>query len=127
VIGDMADWNRDRAEEMRVWRAERRAEAGHRAFREHAAWRLLTIQQDDQAGGNRPLTPHKGCHAISIMQLRVSNAAMGSCGIRAPTFCMPCSMVSSDVVALGPVAAVQSGSSVRGRLARSGEIWGRWY
>jgi hypothetical protein len=29
------------------------------------------------------------------------------------TFCMPCSMVSSDGVALGPVAAVQSGSNVR--------------
>ena len=70
MIGDMADWNRDRAEEMRVWRAERRAEAGHRAFREHAAWRLLTIQQDEQAGGNRPLTLHEGCHAaVSIMRL----------------------------------------------------------
>ena len=37
---------------------------------------------------------------------------------------MPCSRVSSDGVVLGPVAAVQSGSSVRGRLAGSGEIWG---
>jgi hypothetical protein len=36
---------------------------------------------------------------------------------------MPCSMVSSDDVVLGPVTAVQSGSNVRGRLARSGGIW----
>ena len=39
-------------------------------------------------------------------------------------FCMPCSRVSSDGVVLGPVAAVQGGSNVRGRLALSGEIWG---
>jgi hypothetical protein len=47
-------------------------------------------------------------------------------GFEPLTFCMPCSRVSSDDVALGPVAAVQSGPSVRGRLARSGEISGRW-
>ena len=29
-------------------------------------------------------------------------------------------------VALRLVAALQSGSNVRGRLARSGEVWGRW-
>jgi len=36
-------------------------------------------------------------------------------------------LAGADSVALGPVAAVQSGPNVRGRLARSGEIWGRWY
>jgi hypothetical protein len=40
---------------------------------------------------------------------------------------MPCSRVSSDSVALGPSTALQSNSGVRGRLAQSGEIWGRWY
>ena len=44
-------------------------------------------------------------------------------GFEPLTFCMPCSRVSSDSVALGPVTAVQSGSNVWGRLARSGEIW----
>jgi hypothetical protein len=48
-------------------------------------------------------------------------------GFEPLTFCMPCSRVSSDDVVLGPVAAVQSGSNVWGRLARSGGIWGRWY
>jgi hypothetical protein len=43
------------------------------------------------------------------------------------TFCMPCSRVSSDSVVLGPTTAVRSGCSVRERLARSGEIWERWY
>ena len=47
-------------------------------------------------------------------------------GFEPLTFCMPCSMVSSDGVALGPVTAVQSGCNVWGRLARSGVIWGRW-
>jgi len=47
-------------------------------------------------------------------------------GKRAPAFCMPCIPVSSDGVALGPVAAVQNGSNIRGRLARSGGIWARW-
>jgi len=47
-------------------------------------------------------------------------------GFEPLTFCMPCSMVSSDGVALGPVTAVQSRFGVWGRLARSGEIWGRW-
>ena len=45
-------------------------------------------------------------------------------GFEPLTVCMPCSRVSSDGVALGPVAAVRSGSDVWGRLARSGEIWG---
>lgn len=40
--------------------------------------------------------------------------------------CMPCSPVSSDNVVLGPIPAVQGGANVRGGLARSGEIWGRW-
>ncbi len=35
---------------------------------------------------------------------------------------MPCSMVSSDLVALGLVVALQSGFGVWGSLARSGEI-----
>ena len=47
-------------------------------------------------------------------------------GFEPLTFCMPCSMVSSDGVVPGPVAAVQSGTNVRGRVARSGEICGRW-
>jgi hypothetical protein len=47
-------------------------------------------------------------------------------GFEPLTFCMPCSRVSSDGVVLGLVTAVESGSNVRGRLARSGEIWGRW-
>jgi hypothetical protein len=45
-------------------------------------------------------------------------------GFEPLTFCMPCSRVSSDSVALRPVTALQSRSNVRGRLARSGEIWG---
>jgi len=49
-----------------------------------------------------------------------------SSGNSAKCFCMPCSRVSSDVVVLGPVAAVQGSSNVRGRLAGSGEIWVRW-
>src|SRR5215470_4840648 len=39
---------------------------------------------------------------------------------------MPCMLVSSDGVVLRPVAAVQGSSGVRGRPARSGEIWWRW-
>jgi hypothetical protein len=35
-------------------------------------------------------------------------------------------LVSSDGVVLRPVAAVQGSSGVRGRPARSGEIWWRW-
>jgi len=48
-------------------------------------------------------------------------------GFEPLTFCMPCSRVSSDGVVLGPVTAVQNGSDVWGSLARSGEIWRRWY
>ena len=48
-------------------------------------------------------------------------------GFEPLTFCMPCSTVSSDGVALGPVTAVQSRFGVWGRLARSSEIWGRWF
>ena len=44
-------------------------------------------------------------------------------GFEPLTFCMPCSMVSSDGVALGLVATVQSGYRVWGGLARSGGIW----
>ena len=47
-------------------------------------------------------------------------------GFEPLTFCMPCSRVSSDSVALGPVTALQSSFDVWGRLARSGGIWGRW-
>jgi hypothetical protein len=39
---------------------------------------------------------------------------------------MPCSMVSSDGVALRLVTAFQSGYRVWGGLARSGGIWVRW-
>jgi hypothetical protein len=42
------------------------------------------------------------------------------------TFCMPCSTIPSDGVALGPVTALQRGFDVWGSLARSGEIWRRW-
>jgi hypothetical protein len=42
-----------------------------------------------------------------------------------PAVCMPCMPVSSDGVALGPVTADQSGFDVWGRLAQSGETWGR--
>jgi len=45
-------------------------------------------------------------------------------GFEPLTFCMPCSRVSSDSFVLGPITALQSGSSVRGRLAGSGGIWG---
>jgi len=41
------------------------------------------------------------------------------------TFCMPCSMIQSEDVALGPVPAGQAGFGVWGRLARSGVAWGR--
>jgi hypothetical protein len=47
-------------------------------------------------------------------------------GFEPLTFCMPCSTIPSDGVALGPVSADQRGCGVWGRLARSGEIWGRW-
>jgi len=40
------------------------------------------------------------------------------------TFCMPCSRVSSDSVALGLITALQSNSDVWGRLAQSSGIWG---
>ena len=46
-------------------------------------------------------------------------------GFEPLTFCMPslpCSRVSSDGVAVGPVTAGQGDSNVRGCLARSGEI-----
>ena len=43
---------------------------------------------------------------------------------RAVVVCMPCSRVSSDGVVLRPVTALQRCSIVRGRLARSGGIWG---
>jgi len=43
-------------------------------------------------------------------------------GLEPLTFCMPCSTVSSDGVALGLVTAVQSGFDVWGHLTRSGEI-----
>jgi hypothetical protein len=39
---------------------------------------------------------------------------------------MPSSRISSDHVALRPVTALQNGPDVRGRLARSGPIRGRW-
>ena len=55
---------------------------------------------------------------------RTSDKSVELRGFEPLTFCMPCSMVSSDSVALGPVTAVQSSFSVRGRLARSGGIWG---
>ena len=47
-------------------------------------------------------------------------------GFEPLTFCMPCIPVSSEGVALGPVAAGESGFNVWGRLVRSGEAWGRW-
>jgi hypothetical protein len=47
-------------------------------------------------------------------------------GFEPLTFCMPCSTIASEGVALGLVTAVQSGFGVWGRRARSGEIWGRW-
>jgi hypothetical protein len=48
-------------------------------------------------------------------------------GFEPLTFCMPCSVVSSDSVALCPITALQSKVDVCGRLAQSGGIWGRWY
>jgi hypothetical protein len=47
-------------------------------------------------------------------------------GFEPLTFCMPCSLVSSDDVALRPVTAVQSRFDVWGRLARSGGVCVRW-
>jgi hypothetical protein len=47
-------------------------------------------------------------------------------GFEPLTFCMPCSRVSSDGVALRLVTAFQSDYRVWGGLARSGGIWGRW-
>jgi len=46
-------------------------------------------------------------------------------GFEPLTFCMPCSTIPSEDVALGPVPADQNGSNIRGRLARSGGIWAR--
>ena len=48
-------------------------------------------------------------------------------GFEPLTFCMPCIPVSSDHIALGPIAAGESGFNVWGRLAQSGGIWGRWH
>ena len=48
-------------------------------------------------------------------------------GFEPLTFCMPCSTLSSEGVASSPVIAGQDPFSVRGRLARSVGIWGRWY
>jgi hypothetical protein len=62
---------------------------------------------------------------MSLKFERTSENAVELRGFEPLTFCMPCSMVSSDDVVLGPVAAVQSNSNVRGRLARSGAAWGR--
>ena len=45
-------------------------------------------------------------------------------GFEPLTCCMPCSMVSSDSVALGPVTAGQGGFDVWEGLARSGESGG---
>src|SRR6266702_393547 len=45
-------------------------------------------------------------------------------GFEPLTFCMPCSTIPSEGVALGLVTAVQRGFDVWGSLARSGEIWG---
>src|SRR6266702_2209589 len=45
-------------------------------------------------------------------------------GFEPLTFCMPCSTIPSEAVALGLVTAVQRGFDVWGSLARSGEIWG---
>ena len=45
-------------------------------------------------------------------------------GFEPLTFCMPCSLVSSDDVALGPVVAVQSGSIALGTSGSVRGIWG---
>ena len=47
-------------------------------------------------------------------------------GFEPLTLYMPCSMVSSDGVALRLVTAFQSCYRVWGGLARSGGIWVRW-
>ena len=47
-------------------------------------------------------------------------------GLEPLTFCMPCSTIPSEGVALGLVPALQRGFDVWGSLARSGEICGRW-
>ena len=47
-------------------------------------------------------------------------------GFELLTFCMPCSTIPSEGVALGLVTAGECGFNVWGRLARSDEIWGRW-
>ena len=66
----MADWNRDRAEEMRVWASRTPGRGRTPSIPEHAAWRLLTIQQDEQAGGNRPLTPRQNATAVDTHAVR---------------------------------------------------------
>jgi len=48
-------------------------------------------------------------------------------GFEPLTFCMPCSRVSSDGVALGPVPAGHQDCGVRGRRAVAGGIWRRWH
>jgi hypothetical protein len=74
-------------------------------------------------GAHRRAEPGTALASCDSMELRVSGAK----GIRTLTFCMPCSMVSSDDVALGPVAAGQTGFDVWARLAGSGGIWGHWH
>ena len=46
-------------------------------------------------------------------------------GFEPLTFCMPCSTIPSEGVALGPVTADQDRFRIWGRLARSGVAWGR--
>jgi len=48
-------------------------------------------------------------------------------GFEPLTFCMPCSTIPSDGVALGPITTDQNAFDVWGRLAWSDQIWGRWY
>jgi|SRR5215831_8086958 len=64
----------------------------------------------------------------SIMLTCVGSDTVKRAGaFRTLTFCMPCSTIPSDGVALGPVPALQSRFSVWGRLVLSGEIWTRWH
>jgi hypothetical protein len=75
-------------------------------------------------GGRRAAAPAPGSGQRSdkSVELRVELR-----GFESLTLCMPCSVVSFDGVALGPVLAFQSNFDVWGRLAQSGGIWWRWY
>jgi hypothetical protein len=86
-----------------------------------------TVGINDLAGLDAHLRRRCACRPIARPRSRRSRQRRPCTTAAALTFCMPCSTVSSDAVALGLVTAVQSRCRGWGGLARSGGIWVRWY